>query len=249
MPWWTGVDIQVPEGPNKGTVHVHTLLDALEKAVYVPVRKPDALMRTPVSGVYKIKGTGDVLTGRVEQGTVKPGMEVKFLPTHTKANPCTAKIFSVEQHHKLMQSAGPGNNIGMNMKGLTKGAMPRTGDIMVLKDDNSIGAVQSFVCQVKVLTHPGELKVGYSPIAFVRTARSAVKMEKIEWSIGKATGGKKANDPKFICAGDAASVTFVPLQPFVLDSFTNCEGLGRVAILEGNSVVMLGKVISVVMKE
>ena len=68
--------------------------------------------------------------------------------------------------------------------------MPRVGDIMILKSDASLAPVKSFVAQVKVLTHPGELKVcfveklfpcshpfshqvGYSPIAFVRTARSA----------------------------------------------------------------------------
>jgi len=249
MIWWKGVDVKVPEGPNKGTVHVHTLLDALEKMVYVPIRKPAAAMRTPISGVLKIAGVGDVITGRVEQGTVFVNKEVKFLPTHTKANPCIGKVFTVEMHHKKLPDAGPGNNIGMNIKGLDKAHMPRSGDIMVYKEDNSLNAVSSFVAQVKLMTHPGELKVGYSPIAFVRTARSAVKMTKIEWKIGKDTGGKKSNDPAFLKAGDAAQVIFEPLQPFVVDAFTSCENLGRVAILEGNSVVMLGKVLSVNFKE
>jgi elongation factor 1-alpha len=39
-----------------------------------------------------------------------------------------------------------------------------------------------------------------------------------------------------------AEVVFEPQQPFVVDSFKNCEGLGRVAIMEGASVIMLGKV-------
>merc|ERR1712057_146899 len=33
----------------------------------------------------------DALTGRVEQGSVKPGEEVKFLPTHTASTACTGK--------------------------------------------------------------------------------------------------------------------------------------------------------------
>lgn len=70
-------------------------------------------------------------------------------------------------------------------------------------------------------------------------------MSKIDWKIGKATGGKKLEDPVFIKAGEMAQVIFEPQQPFVVDSFKNCEGLGRVAIMEGNSVVMLGKCISV----
>merc|ERR1711991_1177521 len=127
MDWWKGVDIDVPDGPNKGKLHV------LEKMVFLPTRNPDAAMRLPLSGVYKIKGTGDVLTGRVEQGVVKPGQEVVFVPTHTKANACGGKVFTVEMHHKQMPEAGPGSNIGMNVKGLPKGNMPRVGDIMILK--------------------------------------------------------------------------------------------------------------------
>ena len=35
-----------------------------------------------------------------------------------------------------------------------------------------------------------------------------------------------------------------PQQPLVCDTFKNCEGLSRVAFMDGNGVVMLGKVIS-----
>jgi len=95
------------------------------------------------------------------------------------------------------------------------------------------------------LNHPGELKNGYSPIAFVRTARSAVKMTKINWKVSKETGGKKAPEPANIKANEMAEVVFAPQQPFVVDSFKSCEGLGRIAIMEGATVVMLGKVVEV----
>ena len=41
-----------------------------------------------MSGIYKIKGVGDVITGRVEQGVVTIGEECCFLPTHTASNAC-----------------------------------------------------------------------------------------------------------------------------------------------------------------
>ena len=44
-----------------------------------------------------------------------------------------------------------------------------------------------------------------------------------------------------IKAGEMGACMFAPQQPFVVDAFKVCEGLGRVAIMEGNSVVMLGK--------
>jgi elongation factor 1-alpha len=75
-------------------IKVHTLLDALNEMAVVPERKTAAPLRLPISGAYKIKGVGDVLAGRVEQGEVKPGDEVIFLPTHTAANPCIGKVRS-----------------------------------------------------------------------------------------------------------------------------------------------------------
>ena len=241
MAWWKGVDILV----GKEKLHIDTLHDALEKMVKTPARSSDKVMRTPISGVYKIKGVGDVLTGRVEQGTVRPNDEVVFLPTHTASTPCAGKVFTVEMHHKSVPEAHTGDNVGLNIKGLKKENMPRVGDVMILKCDKSIDRCKSFTAQVQILNHPGELKVGYTPIAFVRTGRSAVRITTIDWKIGKETGGSKLENPPNLKANEMAQLTFAPQQPFVVDIFKNCEGLGRVAIMEGNTVVMLGKVVKV----
>jgi elongation factor 1-alpha len=246
MPWYTGSEIVLP---NKNKITVHTLKEALELMVVIPERSTNAIMRTPISGIYKIKGIGDVLTGRVEQGTVKPGEEVVFLPTHTSSTPCQGKVFSVEMHHKVVESATSGDNCGFNIKGLVKENMPRVGDIMILKKDESIGRAYSFTSQVRVLEHPGELKVGYCPIAFVRTGRSAVRMSAINWKIGKESGNTKVPNPTSLKSNEMGEAVFEPMQPFVVDTFKNCEGLGRVAIMEGASVIMLGKVTAVDFKE
>lgn len=78
----------------------------------------------------------------------------------------------------------------------------------------------------------------------MRTSRAAIKMEKIIWKMGKSTGNQKADDPPFVKANEMASIQFAPQQPFVCDGFKNCEGLGRIAIMEGAGVVMLGKVMA-----
>jgi elongation factor 1-alpha len=239
MGWWSGMDIKTLDG--KSTVHCDTLLDCLEKLVQPPKRDSSGKMRVPLSGVYKIKGVGDVLTGRVEQGAVKPGDECMFLPTHSASTACTGKVFTVEMHHKNVDAAMQGDNVGMNVKGLPKDNMPRVGDVMVKADDDTIHRTKAFTAQVQVLNHPGELKVGYCPIAFIRTGRSAVRLSELKWKVGKETGGQKAESPVSIKAGEMGAVSFEPQQPFVVDAFKVCEGLGRVAIMEGNSVVMLGK--------
>merc|ERR1711935_970706 len=105
---------------------VTTLLEGLNEFVQPAARDPEKEMRLPISGVYKIKGVGDVLTGRVEQGNVLPGKEVIFLPTHTESTACPGKIFTVEMHHKRLEEGGKsGDNIGMNVKALNKDNMPR----------------------------------------------------------------------------------------------------------------------------
>jgi len=244
MPWWKGVTVKSQKKP----VQVNCLVDALESMVKIPKRPLKKPLRMPVSGVYKIKGVGDVITGRVEQGKVEPGNECVFIPTHTTSKPCGGKIFSVEMHHKSVPMAGPGDNVGLNVKGLSKENMPRAGDVMILKTDTTLLSCKNFTAQIQVLDHPGELKCGYSPIAFIRTGRSACKMAKINWKIGKETGGAKAPDPVCLKANEMAEVVFEPCQPFCAESFKACEGLGRVAIMEGASVVMLGKAVAVEFK-
>merc|ERR1711915_553756 len=241
MAWWKGVDVAV----EKETVHVDTLLDCLNGMARQPPRKTDAPMRLPISGIYKIKGVGDVLAGRVEQGIVKPGEEVLFLPTNTAGTPCQGKVFTVEMHHKRVEEAFPGDNVGLNIKGLDKQNMPRSGDVMIYKKDTSLSQVKSFNAQIQVLDIPGEIKNGYSPIGFVRCGRSACRITKMVWKMGKETGGKKMEDPHSLKSNEMAEVTFEPQQPLVADSYKNCEGLSRVAFMDGNGVVMLGKVVSV----
>ena len=66
-------------------------------------------------------------------------------------------------HHKRVDEAHPGDNVGMNIKGLDKINMPRTGDVMIYKKDDSLKACKNFNAQVQVLDVPGQLKPGYSP--------------------------------------------------------------------------------------
>jgi len=245
MPWWTGCDVDC-----EGTVvHVDTLHDFLDKVCKVPMRPMSAPMRMPISGIYKIKGVGDVLAGRVEQGIVKPGEEVVFLPTHTASNPCTGKVFTVEMHHQRHEMAKPGDNVGLNIKGLDKQNMPRSGDVMVYKKDTTLGQTREFDAQIQVLDIPNEIKSGYSPIGFVRCGRSACRISALKWKMGKETGGKKMEDPHSLKSNEMAQCSFQPQQPLVCDSFKNCEGLSRVAFMDGNGCVMLGKVISCERKE
>lgn len=225
---------------------VTTLLDALNNLCGVPHRKYDVEVRVPISGSYKIKGVGDVLTGRVEQGKLTPGDEVLFLPTHNATLPCHGKIFSLEMHHQRVEIATPGDNVGMNIKGLERINMPRAGDVMILKSDTTVGPAVVFNAVVQTLDNiPNEIRLGYSPIGFVRCGHAACKLISIIWKVSKVTGGKKLEGPRTLQANEMAEVVFRPVTPLVLETWQRCEGLSRIAFLEGNAAVMLGKVTKV----
>jgi elongation factor 1-alpha len=248
MGWWSGQKIKVESTGEE--MLITTVKQCLNDMAQPPKRETDKPMRCPISGIYKIKGVGDVLAGRVEQGLVNPGEDVIFMPTHTTGTPCEGKVFTVEMHHKRIDAAKPGDNVGMNIKGLDKNNMPRSGDVMVYKKDGTLKATKSFSCQIQTLDNiPGELKCGYSPIGFVRCGRAACRMTEIAWKMGKETGGKKLDDPHSLKSNEMAECSFQPQQPLVCDTFKNCEGLSRVAFLDGNGCVMLGKVVSCERKE
>merc|ERR1711991_23806 len=115
------------------------------------------------------------------------------------------------------------------MGGLDKGNMPRVGDVMVY---DTLKHIKDFAAQIQTLDVPGELKVGYSPIGFVRCGRAACRMSEIAWKVGKETGGKKLEGPHALKSNEVAQCTFVPQPPLVVDSFKNCEGLSRIAFLD-----------------
>lgn len=256
MSWYKGFECRTPSGR---IVKGHTMFDALDQFVEPVKREDDKPLRMPVSGVYKMSA-GTIVTGRIEQGVLMAQVKTK---TGMAGNPVTfypsglqGKVFSIEAHHRQLPSAHAGDNIGICIKGLPKDRLPKAGEVMALSSDKTLGKTKSFIANVKVQEHPGELKVGYTPLVLIRTSKAACKISKILWKITKKNMKlvKKKSDledfkevePKFIKAGDTCEVEFEPTLPMTASAFKVCEGLGRIAVLESNSLVMLGKILSTV---
>lgn len=238
MAWWKGTEITNLNGEK---VKITTLLDSLNNYVCVPKRPVDKPFRMPVSLTCNIKGIGTVVCGRVEQGMIKIGENIRFA-----INGSEATAFSMEMHHKNITVAKAGDAVGICCKGLDKNKLPQAGDVMVIRNDTSLKPVKSFTAQIQVLNHPNELKIGYTPYACVRTGKASVKLTKINWKIGKETNKQKITENIVsLKAEDMAEVVFEPEQPFVVEEFKNCDGLGRITILEGNDCMCIGKIIEV----
>merc|ERR1712179_784357 len=100
------------------------------------------------------------------------------------------------------------------------------------KKDKTLDQCGQFDAQIQTLDIPGEIKLGYSPIGFVRCGRSACRATAFVFKVGKETGGKKMESPHSLKSNERAQVTFQPQQPLVVDTFKNCEGLSRIAFLD-----------------
>ena len=239
MPWYKGWKANISKDEmSQG----YTLYDALEKLARPPKRADSKKVRVPVNGVFQIKGVGDVITGRVEQGVIKPNDFVGIVPRNLSG----LKIFSIEMHHKVVSQALPGDNVGLNIKGLDKKNMPKVGDVIYIEKENKLMPVKFFRAQVIVQEHPGQLKIGYSPLIHVRTSRASCKMTTILWKTSKKSGGQKVQNPPYLEAGDAAEIIFEPReQGLYLETFEECPGMGRIAVMDSNQLAMMGKILEV----
>jgi len=245
-PWYKGFEVKAIDGSD---VKGHTLVDALNLYVKAPKRNTEGHFRMPVSGCHSIKGVGDVITGRIEQGTITPGNDVAFIP-----GGMTGKIFSIEMHHKSHDKATPGDNVGLNVKNLPKekNMKPKAGCCMVISTEPQPPEVKFFDARVVVQEHPGQLKPGneegkggFTPSIHVRTGKAPCRLAKIMWKTNKKTGKEKIPSPKFLVAGDTALVRFEPKMGLFLEPYKSCAGLGRIACMDSNSLVMLGMVVDV----
>jgi elongation factor 1-alpha len=240
--WYKGWQAnQVPKKKITG----YSIVDCLNNFIIPPKRLPNAPLRLPVSNIYNIKGVGQIICGTVEQGTLRPGDQVGFVPSNLKGK----KIFSIEQHKKVLDEAGPGNSVGLSIKGIAKDEKVNPGDIIYNEKDGELKPIKSFTALVAVQEHPGVLKPGYSPVVFSRTAKVACKMTKILWKMGKKTGGAKVENPPELSQFENAEIEFVPTAPLFVEPFAKCAALGRFAVMDSNRLKMLGKVSDVVYGE
>lgn len=220
LDWWTG----------------DTILKAIDKFV-LPEKPTQLPLRWPIQDVYSIKGVGTVPVGKVECGVMKPGMTLMFKPS-MKPGGVAGEVKTIEMHHEMINEALPGDNIGVNIRGLNKGDIKR-GDVAGPANDPPTVA-KSFIAQIMVLNHPSVITKGYTPVFHCYTAQVACRFEEIQKKLDPKTGQVKEENPDFIKTGDAAIVKIIPTRPMVIESSKKIPQLGRFAIRDMGQTVAAG---------
>lgn len=231
---WNG-DNMLERSPNTPWYNGPILIEALDKII-PPKRPTEKPLRLPLQDVYKIGGIGTVPVGRVETGIIKPGMSVSFAPGDAKT-----EVKSVEMHHTSIPEAIPGDNVGFNVKGLSTKDIKR-GYVCGDAKNDPPKEVESFLAQVIIMNHPGQIENGYCPVLDCHTAHIACKFTEIQSKIDRRTGKALEEGPKSVKNGDSALIILTPTKPMCVESFAEYPPLGRFAVRDMKQTVAVGVV-------
>ncbi len=223
-----------------------SLIDALDLLESPSVRK-EALskqaIRIPIQQTLNISGVGTVLTGRVSTGVLKPNSEMVISPTKQSIEPLPISIKSIQEFHKDIPEALPGDNIGFNVKTKNIGAK----DIIrgaVVSDPNdpakalrpNIDAFLSLVLVVRGLGKKAKkqdevwgIHENYSPVVHCGTAQVACRVTQVQ-------------EKDQLNQGERGMIWMTPLTPLVVEPLAQSPALGRFALRDSGKTVAVGVV-------
>jgi elongation factor Tu len=204
---------------------IAALLDALDSEVPDPVRLVDRPFLLAIEGVHHIDGRGTVATGKIEQGTIRPGDKVQVLGL---GGVLDSVVTSIEQFNKPMAVAEAGENVGVLLRGIKNDQIERG---QVISAPRTVKTWNRFKAQVYVLSknEGGRHKPflhGYKPQFFFRTTDVTGQIELPE-------------GVDLVRPGDNVSLVVYLEKPIALDSGVSF------AIREGGKTIGSGKVTEV----
>jgi elongation factor Tu len=204
------------------------LMDAVDEYIPDPVRQLDKPFLMPIEDVFSIQGRGTVVTGRVEQGTIKTGEDVEILGL-TQSGPLKTTVTGVEMFKKILDHGEAGDNVGLLLRGLKRGDVERG---QVVCKPGTLKTYTKFEAEIYALTkdeggrHTAFMS-NYSPQFYFRTADVTGKIELL-------------GDMKMVLPGDNVTANFELISPVPL------EPGQRFALREGGRTVGAGVVSKVI---
>jgi elongation factor Tu len=115
---------QADDLDNEAIEPIKALLAALDVEVPDPTRDYDSPFRMSVEGVHTIAGRGTVVTGRIDQGVIEPGVEVEIVGLSEDGKPRKVTCTGVQQFHKDVIGKA-GMNVGCLLRGVKRDEVER----------------------------------------------------------------------------------------------------------------------------
>lgn len=205
---------------------IDLLLAALDRDIPDPVRAIDRPFLMPIEGVHTIEGRGTVATGRVEQGSVAPGMKVEILGL---GGVLETVVTSVEQFNRALERGDAGQNVGLLLRGVKSDQIQRG---QVIAAPRTLRPRTEFCGEVYVLRKEEggrhtPIFGGYKPQFFFRTTSVTGELS-------------LPDDVAMVMPGDHTRLTIRLDKPIAI------EAGSRFAIREGGKTVGSGVVSEVI---
>ena len=138
--------LKAMEGDEAAQKDIEKLMEEVDRYVPMPQRAIDKPFLMPIEDIFSISGRGTVVTGRIEQGQVKVGVEMEIVgirPTVKKV------VTGVEMFRKLLDEGQAGDNVGLLIRGTDRDDVERG---QVVAKPGSITPHTKFKGEVYVLT-------------------------------------------------------------------------------------------------
>lgn len=221
-------------GEAKYEEGIKAVMDTLD-GIALPPREIDKPFLLPVEGLNSIPGRGTVVTGKIEQGTIKPGEEVDVVSQ--KEGVFKATVTGAETFNKELDQAQAGDNVGLLLRNINKGRISR-GDILCAP--GSINPHSHFQAEVYILSksdggRKNPFKPKYRPQFYMRTADVTGTILKIY-----AKEGGTLEEKEIAMPGD-----HVTLEIELIHATGMEEGL-KFAIREGKRTIGAGVVTKII---
>jgi elongation factor Tu len=209
-----------------GKKSILELMSAVDEYIPAPARDLDKPFLMPVEDVFSISGRGTVVTGRIEQGIVKPGEEVEIIGLSDTQK---TTVTGVEMFRKLLDSGEAGDNVGLLLRGTKKEEVERG---QVLAKPSSIKPHKKFKAEIYALSKEEGGRhtpffANYRPQFYFRTT--------------DVTGSIKLPEgTEMVMPGDNITLEVELLAPIAMDNNL------RFAIREGGRTVGSGVVSEII---
>jgi len=222
-----------------------TIMEQLD--LFEMPKKPIELpLRMPVENVYEITGVGVVPVGKIISGKMKVGQKVIILPGRSGKG-ISGEVKTIEAHHESMPEAMAGDNVGVNIRGVSKKDIAR-GDV-IADAANPPKVVEEFTAKVVVINVKRAIAPGYTPVFHTHTAQVPCQFTELIRTIDPKTGGTLKDKPDFLKNGDMAEVKLKPKMPMVIEKNSDNPHMARFAIRDAGSTVAAGVCTNVVEKK
>lgn len=226
-PWWS----QCVASSENNTAHstLMSLLDSLE----ITGRDATAALRIPVLDRYNDRGT--IAMGKVESGTIRPGMKVTLMPTRN-----VYKVDSIWADEEPLSHAKPGENILVKLNGCGIDDVQKG---FVICTNPPCRAVSKLICHIALMDMPDNCKIftaGFEAMFHAHTCEEECTVVKIFETVNRKGQVNKnacfANiGMKVVCMIETARS--VPVEVYDEKPF-----LGRFTLRTEGKTVAIGKI-------